>query len=55
MWNHPGLGIEPVSLVLAIGFLTTGPPGKATAAFLQCAGVGEELNITLKPQISSTP
>ena len=25
----PGLGIEPVSPVLAGGFLTTGPPGKS--------------------------
>ena len=28
MWDLPGPGIEPVSLALAGGFLTTGPPGK---------------------------
>ena len=29
MWNLPGLGMEPVSLALAGGFLSTGPPGKS--------------------------
>ena len=29
MWNLPGPGIEPMSLALAGGFLTTGPPGKS--------------------------
>ena len=28
MWDLPGPGIEPVSLALAGGFLTTAPPGK---------------------------
>ena len=28
MWNPPGPGLEPVSPVLAGGFLTTAPPGK---------------------------
>ena len=28
MWDLPGPGIEPVSLALQRGFLTTGPPGK---------------------------
>ena len=28
MWNLPGPGLEPVSLALAGGFLTTSPPGK---------------------------
>jgi len=28
MWDLPGAGIEPMSPVLAGGFLTTGPPGK---------------------------
>ena len=28
MWDLPGLGLEPVSPVLAGGFLTTAPPGK---------------------------
>ena len=27
MWKLPGPGIEPMSPVLAGGFLTTGPPG----------------------------
>ena len=30
MWDLPGPGIEPVSPALAGGFLTTGPPGKAS-------------------------
>ena len=29
MWDLPGPGIEPVSPVLAGGFLTTVPPGKS--------------------------
>ena len=29
MWDLPGPGIEPVSPVLAGGFLTAGPPGKS--------------------------
>ena len=29
MWNLPGSGLEPVSSVLAGGFLTTVPPGKS--------------------------
>jgi len=29
MWDFPGPGVRPVSLVLACGFLTTGPPGKS--------------------------
>ena len=28
MWHLPGAGMEPVSLALAGGFLTTGSPGK---------------------------
>ena len=28
MWDLPEPGIEPVSPLLAGGFLTTGPPGK---------------------------
>ena len=28
MWDLPGPGLEPVSLVLQDGFLTTGPTGK---------------------------
>ena len=28
MWDLPGAGIGPVSLGLAGGFSTTGPPGK---------------------------
>ena len=28
MWNLPGPGTDPVSLALAGGFLTTGPPGE---------------------------
>ena len=28
MWDLPGPGLEPVSPVLAGGFLTTAPPGK---------------------------
>ena len=29
MWDLPGPGIEPMSPVLAGGFLTAGPPGKS--------------------------
>ena len=29
MWDLPGPGLEPVSLALAGGFLTTEPPGKS--------------------------
>ena len=29
MWDLPGPGLEPVSLALAGGFLTTAPPGKS--------------------------
>ena len=29
MWNLPRLEMEPVSLTLAGGFLTTGPPGQS--------------------------
>ena len=28
MWDLPGSGLEPVSVALAGGFLTTAPPGK---------------------------
>ena len=28
MWDLPGPGLEPLSLALAGGFLTTAPPGK---------------------------
>ena len=31
MWDLPGPGIKPMSLALAGGFLTTGPPGKPRA------------------------
>ena len=31
MWNPPRPGIEPASLALQGGYLTTGPPGKASA------------------------
>ena len=36
MWNLPKLGIEPVSLALTSGFLTTGPPGKSRIFFFFC-------------------
>ena len=29
MWDLPGPGLEPMSLALAGGFLTTEPPGKS--------------------------
>ena len=34
MWDLPGPGIEPVSPVLADGFLTTAPPGKSLVPYL---------------------
>ena len=36
MWHPPRPGIEPVSLELAGGFLTTGPPGKSFFFFFNC-------------------
>jgi len=33
MWDLPGPGIEPMSLALAGGFLTTGPPGESSLQF----------------------
>ena len=30
MWDLPGPGLQPVSPALAVGFLTTVPPGKYT-------------------------
>ena len=35
MWSLPGPGIEPVSLALAGGFLTTGPQGEVPEDFLK--------------------
>ena len=32
VWDPPRPGIEPLSLALAGGFLTTGPPGKPGTA-----------------------
>ena len=34
MWDLPGPGIELLSLALAGGFLTSGPPGKSLGHFL---------------------
>ena len=34
MWDLPGPGLEPVSLALAGGFLTTAPPGKPNSKHL---------------------
>ena len=34
MWDLPGPGIEPVSLALAGGFLTIGPPEKSLLFFI---------------------
>ena len=31
MWDLPGPGLEPMSPALAVGFLTTAPPGKSLA------------------------
>ena len=36
MWDLSGPGIEPVSHVLAGGFLTTGPPGKPCSSAFKC-------------------
>ena len=36
MWDHPTPGIEPMSLALQGGFLTTGPPGKSYVLFFKC-------------------
>ena len=43
MWNLPKPGIEPVSPVLAGGFLSTVPPGKFNRTFLDlCESPGIE-------------
>ena len=34
MWDLPGPGIEPMSPVLAGGFLTTVPPGKSLIPYI---------------------
>ena len=34
LWHLPGPGIEPVSLALTGGFLTSGPPGKSSSPLL---------------------
>ena len=34
MWDLPKSGIKPVSLALAVRFLTTGPPGKVQGLLL---------------------
>ena len=39
MWDLPGPGLEPVSPVLAGGFLTTVPPGKPSTNFLKVSVV----------------
>ena len=36
MWDLPGPGIEPMSLLLAGGFLTTGPPGESSPVVSLC-------------------
>ena len=36
VWDHPRPGIEPMSLALQGGFLTTGPPGKPYVLFFKC-------------------
>ena len=37
MWNLSGPGIEPVSLALESGFLTTGPLGLSPIYIFKCA------------------
>ena len=34
LWDPPGPGIKPMSSSLAGGFITTGPPGRSQASFL---------------------
>ena len=36
MWNLIGVGVKPMSLALAGGFLTAGPPGSPVCWFLSC-------------------
>ena len=46
MWDLPGPGLEPVSLALAGGLLTTAPPGKSLAGgFLTTEQPGEPSNV----------
>ena len=39
-WDLPGLGIKPVSSVLAGGFFTTEPPGEALVSGSDVTGLG---------------
>ena len=43
MWNLPGPGIKPVSLVLAGGFFTTEPPRKPRKGSLLDRALGNGL------------
>ena len=35
MWDLPGPGLEPMSLAVAGGFLTTAPPGKSVVVIFE--------------------
>ena len=41
MWDLPGPGLEPVSLALAGGFLTTAPPGEIFSGYMPSSGIAE--------------
>ena len=47
MWDLPGPGLEPVSLALAGGFLTTVLPGKPNPFIFAVIIVGVQLKSTL--------
>ena len=50
MWDISGPGIEPVSSVLAIGFLTTGPWGRSLCCwFFKCGPQTSSGSITWEP------
>ena len=50
MWDLSGPGIEPVSSVLAIGFLTTGPWGRSLCCwFFKCGPQTSSGSITWEP------
>ena len=47
MWDLPGPGLEPMSLALTGGFLTTAPPGKSPKG-LFCPEILDERNTIME-------
>ena len=47
MWDLPGPGLEPMSLALAGGFLTTAPPGKSRISYLEYQALSLEIETVM--------